>query len=126
MWSHKATLIQDISEFIDLLSHAVTPLLQDYHADYGLTVESVVQWIIDEEIERIYLLFPKNHKHNQWPYSVLYEQVRQALSVGLNRYTKHYVRAPALYGDNNEVETYIKGMDLYIKYYRYSVYPPHF
>jgi len=118
--NHKATLIQDITEYRALVMPALSAVLPEF-ANSGLDEESCFEWIVREQIERVFYLFDPNHLHNHWPQTLIHNRVGAQLSQPLDRYTTHYLRAPQLYGENNIVLIEVVGPDLWIDYDR-SVY----
>lgn len=116
MRQHRATLILDIHELLLLMRQYLAPFLAPYIYG-GLDEEALLKWIIEEEIETAHCLFVPNHIHNHYPYQVLHAQLNQALPWPLHQYVSHYIKAPQLYGDNNEINITIKyDRDLYIEY----------
>jgi len=116
MTIRKAILIQDIREYLQVLRQALLPLLQDFHAFAGVTVDDALLWIINEEIEQYREIYPVNHWRNHGTYSVLYQAVKEALPFSIRTYTSYYIQLPKLYGDNVEITTRIITGDLYIYY----------
>lgn len=118
--NHKATLIQDITEYRAIVLPALTAVMPEF-ASYGLSEEDCFEWIVREEIERVFYLFDATHSHNHWPKTLIHNRVDAQLREPLSRYTTHYLRAPRLYGENNVVLIEVVGPDLWIDYDR-SVY----
>ncbi len=116
MTVRKATLIQDIREYLYILRSALLPLLQDFHAFAGVTVDDALLWIINEEIERTRQLYPIDHRRSQHTYATLYQAVKDALPFPISIYTGFYIQTPRLYGDAVEIRTRIFCGDLYIYY----------
>ncbi len=119
---HKATLIQDITDYRSIVWPALTQILSDY-THLGLSEQDCFEWIVREEIERVYHLFDRQHTHNRWPYNLIHNRVDAALTYPLSRYTRHYLRAPVLYGENNLVLIEVVDRDLWIDY-DYEQYKP--
>ncbi|MNU19653.1 hypothetical protein D3C71_78860 [compost metagenome] len=119
---HRATLIQEITEYRHLVVSLLTRVLPDY-SYLGVSEEDCFEWIVREEIELVFGLFDPGHIHNERPYSLIHNRVNAAAPVPLSRYTTHYLRAPALYGENNQVLIEVFHQDLWIDYgYDYPKY----
>lgn len=123
MSKHQATLIQDINEYLTLLEEYLTPLFEEHHALQGMSLEGVIQWIIEEELDIIYMLYTKGHAHGLWPYHMFHAELDRRMRLSLSTYTGHYIRAPRLY-DDSDIKLYIRGRDLYIEYYCNPIMPP--
>ena len=114
MLQHKATLIQDIQDYLVLLREHITPYFHPYQLT-GFTEESAIEWIIAEEIELMYQLFDTNHRHNAEPYKAIHAQLSSVMD--LSGFTANYIKAPILYTDNI-IEVSIHSSDLHIMYFR--------
>ena len=112
---HKATLIQDISDYRSLVISALTTVLPEF-VHYGLSEEDCFEWIVREEIERVFHLYDPDHTHNHWPHTLIHNRVDAQLSQPLSRLSTHYLRAPRLYGENNTVLIEVVERDLWIDY----------
>lgn len=122
----RATLIQCISELQAYLRPPLEGLVAQ-HAFEGAVLEDALQWILAEELELIYGLFENRHqlRRQARPYNAIYSAVQQLLPVPLSRLVSHYVAAPRIYSDNNQIDLYLRGPDLFLHYYRhpYEVLP---
>jgi hypothetical protein len=112
---HRATLIQDITEYRSIVLALLRPVLLNF-ASYGYDEEDALEWIVKEEIERIYHLFDGNHIHNHWPLSAIHNHVAASSPILFSKYAEFYLRAPKLYGDNNQVLIELVDQDLWIDY----------
>lgn len=119
---HRATLIQEITEYHDIVYRLLRDILPD-HAYLGLSEEDCFKWIVREEIEEVYHLFDRQHIHGHASYSLIHNRVSAAAEQPLSRYTTHYIKAPQIFGENNIVHIDVIGPDLWIDYTR-SVYQP--
>lgn len=114
MYLHKATLIQDIHDYLNIVRELYNPYL-DAFIHTGIDEEYLITWIVSEELELIYGLFDTKHMHNSWPAA----QIHSLISSDLSTLTARYIKAPNLY-DNNIVTITIRNDDLYISFYRPS------
>jgi hypothetical protein len=96
MPQHKATLIQDIREFLDGIGSLVRYFMTEYHFQCGITEEDAIRWIIAEELELVYGLFAKGHIHNRIPHADIHAQVNNHLSMPLSRYVTAHIRASSI------------------------------
>jgi len=119
---HRATLIQEITEYHDIVYALLRQILPD-HAYLGLSEEDCFKWIVREEIEEVYHLFDRQHIHGHSSYSLIHNRVNAAAAQPLSRYTSHYIKAPRVFGENNIVHIDVVGPDLWIDYTR-AVYQP--
>lgn len=120
MLIHKATLIQDIAEYLLIIQQYLASVLPEYLEAYaytGMTEESVVKWMVDEELELVHGLFATSHIHNHTPYMQMHAQLSHAIPHGLSHWTRCLVQAPKLYGDNIQIRTELRGRDLYLFYH---------
>lgn len=115
MHQHRATLIQDIQEYLGIILPYLRPLLEQY-AYTGIDEESAVKWIICEELEITHCLFASGHISNQEPYLRIRDALRGLIPYDLSVITSCYIKVPRLY-EENEIEVTIQERDLYIKYY---------
>ena len=117
--SHRATLIQNIGDWYAILQPHAQPIFELY-ASEGLSEESIWEWIIAEELELVYGLFDGHHQDHRArdPHRLIHNALDAALPFALSRYTSHYIKAPKVYGDENEISIELLGIDLYIDYYR--------
>lgn len=115
----KSILIQDISELIQYLSSDLFSILHQFRYGHLLQVHSnkALEWIIAEEIELIYSLFSIKHEHNNGVYLPIYNALNQVTKIPLSTIIGHYVKAPKIYNDHNQISIEIKHRDLYIEYY---------
>lgn len=115
MLAHRATLIQDIREYRDILRPALNKLLEEY-AHTGVDEESALKWIIEEELELIYCLISDHHIHNHPVYSRIHSQIQEEIPYSLSILTSQYIKAPKLY-DENHIQYKLDDRDLYMTYY---------
>lgn len=113
----RALLIQDIQAFLYILQQAIKGSIEQITRD-GLTEQGVIDWIMREQIERVYNLFTTNHDSNDWKYACVYYQVRNRLD--LDHLTGQYVQVPKLYGDNCYIDLEVRGIDLFMWYYKHE------
>lgn len=116
---HRAILIQDIREY----SEYIKPFLNEFLAsnkNLKLTEDSLLLWIISEQLERIYYLFTDTHRRRAQPHEHVYYQVINGLAnqrqMNLETLTSFYIKAPRLYSDNSIIEITLSGRTLTIKY----------
>jgi hypothetical protein len=88
----------------------------EQYAYSGIDEESVIKWIVCEELELTYCLFAIGHIHNQEPHLRIRDALRGILPFELSDITSQYIKVPNLY-ENNEIEVTLQERDLYIKYY---------
>lgn len=112
----QALLIQDISLYLAQIKPVVASHIEAY-ASSGVTEERVLEWILEEELEVVFGLFANQHDHKRWPYRNIYDLARNELD--LNKLTKHYIKAPQLYGDNSFIEVRVEGLDLFLWFYEH-------
>jgi len=91
----KALLIQDTTEYLFELENAVEPLLASL-GDLRISKTAVLKWIIEEELEKIYHLYPFGHDRTAQPFARLHNAVNFALGGRLSILTKAYIQAPNL------------------------------
>ena len=116
---HKAILIQDIQEYLLIVKEQLNKFLEQY-ASYGISEESVLQWIIDEELELIYGLSVNWHDSKLYPQQKIHNQLSSQFCLSV--FTKHYIKMPNLYGDDClGIEVTISGHDLHIAYYHFLI-----
>lgn len=115
MRNHKSVLIQDIREFTSLLSIPIREIMASHYWT-GITEESILQWVIAEELELIYGLFVRNHKHNFQPHCFVHNQLNSELMAPLSVLVSHYIKAPRIYAENANIVMEIKSPDLYLHY----------
>jgi hypothetical protein len=113
---HRATLIQDIYEYKEILRPYLDPLMEPY-TTHGISEESTLHWILAEELELIYGLFDESHEHNCFPYVQIHNQLSGLLPYPLSVLTANYVRAPKLYNPESFINLELVGRDLHIKYF---------
>jgi hypothetical protein len=117
MLTHKATLIQDITQYLLVLREYLQPVLTNY-PHYNHTPEAdVIKWIIEEELELGWHLFASRHIHNAYPHHYIHNLVSASMPMPLTNYSQFYLLAPQLYGDHNEISIRLDRNDLYIHYY---------
>lgn len=118
----RALLIQDIGDFLAGIRQPLRAILEPY-LHTGLDEQEVIAWIIREELERTYYLFSNNHTARQ-PYQEIYYRLVGQFGGNFSVFTKHYIKAPPLYGDNSFIDVRLVGRDLFIWYYRDPKQPP--
>lgn len=116
---HKAILIQDVLEYSELIK----PFLGHFllcNRDSRITEETILKWIITEQLERIYYLFTDTHLRKEHPYEQLLHHVKDNLAqhqnLSLDILTAFYIKAPRLYSDNSLIEIKLSGRNLTITY----------
>ncbi len=114
---HRATLIQDIKEFMGFIRPHVSDLYSLHAKGQWHSEEDIIKWIIAEEIEMIFGLFDVAHVHNGMNETIIHSLLNQKLKGKLSSIICFYFRVPRIYSDENQIEIKIKGSDLYIKYY---------
>jgi hypothetical protein len=122
----KATLLQDIGEYLAIIEEPLQRIIaKQYNRSHSFDndfrramFDEVLLWIICEELELIHGLFEDRHVHNKTPHTVFHQELSRILHVPLSILTNWYVKAPRLYGSNNQIRVRIKNRDLYIDYYR--------
>lgn len=117
MSHRRATLIQDLQEYIAYLTPYLEPILENY-AHRGIDLDAALQWIIREEIELIYLLCDPQHLHNHPTYSRIHNELDRSLpgSLSLSMVTSEYIKVPMIYNEY-EIQVRVQERDLYIFYY---------
>lgn len=110
----RATLIQDVSEFRELVGgywrRAIEPLglgLMNY--------DQALLWIIGEELELCYGLFAHGHIHNASPFEAIHNRLAGEMDLSVE-FCRH-IKAPRVYSDTNQIDLLLRGRDLYIGYY---------
>jgi len=114
MNEHRATLIQDIREYLGILLPVLRPILEQY-AYTGIDEESAIKWIITEELELIHCMCANNHIRSN-TYERIYSQLNSDLPQSLSILTNQYIRAPRLY-DESCIDIHLHERDLYIGYF---------
>lgn len=113
MHAHRATLIQDIREYRHLLQKELYQL----GVSREIPEDSILKWIIEEEIELVYCLFAGGHVHCAQPYAQIHSLLISSLKTSLSVLTEHYIKVPQLYNDNNTIDLALIGSDLHIRFY---------
>mgnify|MGYP003558530814 CR=1 FL=1 len=116
MLDHRATLIQDIYDYLKILTGHVRCQMQEHHYLCGTTEEDVVKWIIAEELFLIHGLITRGHLQNKIPHADIHSRIEHTLPTSLSALTSIFVRAPRLFEPETEIDLLIIGRDLYISY----------
>lgn len=119
----RALLIQGIYDYQCMMHNALNSL-QGQILHMGLNEHRVVEWIVKQQLEDVFCLFPINHDIQSWRYQQLYDQVRN--QIDLDRLTGQYIQVPKLYGDHCYVDLEIRGIDLYMWYYKHDQAPANY
>lgn len=116
---HRAALIQDVLEYSEMIKPFLSDFMRQNH-DPHITEESIIKWIIVEQLERVYYLFTDDHYRHLKPYEQLFFHVVSCIAcyrqVSLDALTSFYIKAPKLYSDNSLVQIELSGRDLIILY----------
>ena len=112
----QATLIQSIREYSGVLKPALYQFLELYSST-GIDLESVLVWIIEEELELVYGLFTCEHIHSLYPHAYVHGALNTILPYPSSVVFSHFIKAPRLYQDNNLITIQILNQDLYLKYH---------
>lgn len=113
---YKALLIQDISQFIELIEPYLNKALEAYITESELEFESALKWMIEEELEQIYGLFGKDHDRYHFPHAAIRDAVDNMLPAPLSVMVGRHIGAPVIDHDHNVVEIQIWYRDLLIEY----------
>lgn len=112
----QAILIQDISGFRAMVDPFLSRLVEPYIC-VGLTLESVLLWIIREEIWKVYQLPIDRHTpRSGFEQGVYYQLIHCLEHPKLNDITGHFIKVPRIYGDNT-LTVELNNSDLSIYYY---------
>ena len=111
----KMVLIQDISDVVYILSEHLDDVLPTF-IDHGVNHDEAVEWIIREEIERVYCLFDERHHYKHEPYRTIYSLLKNNLRQYYERLIPAYIKVPRLMGDESNIHIEIRSNDLYIWY----------
>ncbi len=130
MLLQKATLIQDIAEYLDIIKPAIDNVFEQFfleqfsqnqRASSKELKDNVLRWIIAEELELIYGLFAIDHVHNSYPHIAIHQLLNNEIDI--STLTATYVKAPQLYVDNVTIHIDVTARDLYIYYHKDCRYP---
>jgi hypothetical protein len=113
---YKALLIQDISQFIELIEPYFNKALEAYATETELEFESALKWLIEEELEQIYGLFGKDHDRYHFPHAAIRDAIDNMTPTPLSCIVAHHIGAPVIDHDHNVVEIRIWNRDLLIEY----------
>ncbi len=115
MAKYKALLIQDISQFIELVKPYLDSALEAFVHETELEFDSALQWIIEEELEQVYSISTKNHDRFHHPHMAVRASVDDLSHASLSRIFAHHVGVPTL---NNDyvVDVDVSGRNLYMHY----------
>lgn len=111
----RALLIQDVSEYLAILRPIVRSVIEQY-TFFDINEQMVIDWIMKEELERTCHLLSVNHNPANPLFRRIYDQIRNM--VDLNLFTGWYVKTPNLYGDHCYVDVEIRGIDLFMWYFK--------
>lgn len=96
---HRALLIQDIGELAgSLQQHLTDELLQPYVSSIA-SREHLLEWIIQDLIEEVYLQPVENHDYRLQPYRNILAEVKNRYYGNLSLMFRTYVLVPKLYGE---------------------------
>lgn len=112
----KATLIQSISEYRSTLEPFLKSLINNNYFLLRDNGTELLTWIIEEELELIYGLFSDGHLHNHSLFSKLHSDLTSLMQMRLSAITKHYIKAPKVYTDNNTIIVKLTDLDITIQY----------
>lgn len=113
----RALLVQGIHDYLCAMSEALRSVEAEA-VSMGLTEYRVIEWIVKEQLERVYHLFPINHDSGDWRLRKIYYQIGNQLD--LDRLTGECIQVPQLYGDHCFVDLEIRGIDLFMWYYKHD------
>lgn len=119
MASYNATLIQDVAEYLAYIEQPLWEVLRGFNPENYLSSHHVIEWIIKENIEKMYGLEVVGHRTKLGPYSYIAAKLNNRLNIKLDQLTWHYIKAPRVYSDNPFVQVdLVQNTDLYIQYFR--------
>lgn len=119
----RALLIQGIYDYQCMLYDALRSIAPQI-VQMGLNENQLIEWILKQQLEDVYCLFPINHDSHSWHYQQLHEQVKN--QIDLDRLTGQYIQVPKLYGDHCFIDLEIRGIDLYMWYYKHDQLPANY
>lgn len=106
-----AVLIQDIREFIAFIQ----PVLV---TKPNININGFLNWVIAKELRYCYGLFDNARLQEQKAeYQELYNQLNSQLEAPFSVVFSHYIKAPKIYLDYNEVKIRVVHGCLYIDYF---------
>ncbi len=124
---HKAILIQNLTDYADILLPHIRRVIA-CHGGLPISDHEVLHWVVKEELSRVYCIFSSGHLRRQAPYEQVYENIQRSLrdvGMNLNTLTSFYLKAPKIYADSDEVVIYFRGPDMYITYFSNLVTNPY-
>ncbi len=121
MISRRAILIQDIKTYQTIMFYSLHSLIP---VRMRSEINKIFEWIIAEQIERVYLLPIKNHIRNH-PYQVYRYKLIQVLPYDFDQLFAAYIKAPILYCSDEPAELSLRfNGDLYLHYHSQVAMPP--
>lgn len=112
-----ATLLQDVSDLLDLFVPCLKVILAYYQQETNITQEEVIRWVICEELAEVYGLFDPTHNSNSRVHRYIYDYLSAMLPFPPGVYVAQYLAAPRIYPDDNTVQVILRGRDVFIRYY---------
>jgi hypothetical protein len=116
----RATLLQDVSDLLDLFEPRLRVILAYYQQETNITQEEVMRWIVCEELAEVYGLFDPTHNSRSRVHRYIYDYLSAMLPFPPGIYISQYLAAPKIYPDDNSIEVILRGRDLFIRYYSRS------
>ena len=100
---YDALLVQDVSHLYHAISHVLNRALE-YYQHEGVTEEDAFNWIVREEIEKIYHVFDDEHvKNRESQHLQTYRKIHESVTVGVDRllsqWVAHLIKVPNLFND---------------------------
>lgn len=115
----QALLIQDISEYLHTIRKPLRVVIESAGLAPSIpSEEEAFVWLISNHLERVHLLEVKGHGSRLRFWEMLEGNVNAAMNGELELTTSFWIRAPRVYGTNNQVAVQVRGFDLFIWYYR--------
>lgn len=121
MLSKRATLIQTVPEYMFLLNEAIN-LLEPLLISSIDNRDSLIKWLVAEELELIYGIFVNGHIHNKEVYNKIHNKLIIDKGTIYNQRTLSSITArcilvPELKNYDNKIDLDIQGNDIFISYY---------
>ena len=116
MLTAKATLIQDIRDFLEVIS----PVLKQHSVlDNPAIKKRFLEWLIAREMSLCYMLFDERilASSEASRFTNIYNELNHQPDFALSPVFAYFIKAPKLY-DESEIRISVQHMQLHIDYYR--------
>lgn len=119
----KALFVQNGLDYLSTIESVLKSFLWRAN-DNSTNMVDLIEWILEEEVEKIYYLHSPFHSKSNSTYQRYYDMLRNELNGMLSIYTAEYIKAPSVYPDNRIVRVKLINRDVHIWYFK-TPYPTH-